>query len=852
MSKKIYPVNERTIYEYKTNQVEAIISGSHPNKSGYPDIWPTRNENNSLVFLSFVNAEIHDLDGNLVSDSPATFDILDTETFSSDDKNAALKVKFIAALLSSQYRVTGGVYLKGKYYTGQMNKKYALSLYQAFMSKYFFIENRDVVEKEFEKNPDGYFPFWPSKDTKGNHIIFSAVNASIYDIGKGKMILENLNFDITMGQSFDLKKKEDRNICDTIFMMLDRRYIVRGFYYGGKLIPNRLDEAMKHYLEKGFIKKNFTIEQLDYLYDQASTNENGELLYFPMRNQKGEKIVVSFRNGSTPFGEDYSNFDIISSNPFDPRLKENQYKIQIIDCIIQKNDAFTGSLYLDGVLIPGKEKHSEIERRKAKVEKELKVRLDGDDDYIKIFNRFTTNDREKLLMLSDSFRRIYPIGKEKVHNKFFAYNKQEKKNLFVFDCVNILDKKGNFVLSDNYTAQYDDVFNANATELQILKEVLKKHSFVRGGVYVNGVNINRPLNKIQRMLVLRALRPCMSTDDMKDVEKSVHLTGCKYKMDKKSGMPMHWPTFDANGKEQILSVVDADVWFKVGKNIVKAANDMNFNIFSGETFGLVGESGSGKTTISRAILGINKLTKGGIYWKGRLISSGLNKREAKAVKKNIQMIFQDPAASLNERANIDYIVSEGLYSFKLFKNKAERLNKVIAMLREVGLLAEHLSRYPHEFSGGQRQRIGIARALVIEPELVLADEPISALDVSIRAQVLNLLKRLQNSENLTYLFIAHDLSIIRYISDRIAVMHNGYVVELGVAEEIYSNPLHPYTKSLLTAIPQPDPKTKDTRKKLVYEQGNIRYEECRWVEFKPGHFVLVNDELKEKISKEIA
>ena len=221
-------------------------------------------------------------------------------------------------------------------------------------------------------------------------------------------------------------------------------------------------------------------------------------------------------------------------------------------------------------------------------------------------------------------------------------------------------------------------------------------------------------------------------------------------------------------------------------------------------------------------------------------------------KKNIQMIFQDPAASLNERANVDYIISEGLYNFHMFKSKEERLNKVVSMLDAVGLLPEHLSRYPHEFSGGQRQRIGIARALVIEPQLVLADEPISALDVSIRAQVLNLLKKLQNDQGLTYLFIAHDLSIIRYISDRIAVMHQGYIVELGPANEIYSHPLHPYTRSLLTAIPQPDPKTKDQRKKVPYQQGDLVYGECHWKEFRKDHFVLVNDKLEKDVKNRIA
>ena len=847
----IYPVNERNIFEYKTNQKEEILKGSHLNKQGFPLIWPTRNRDNLLVFISFVDAEIYDKEGRKVSDKVGNFDILDLETYNEKDPLSSEKVKFIAALLSPNYRVKGGVYVKGKFYTGQMNKRYATSLYDAFMKKYFRIQDREVIEKYFDKNEDGYFPFWPSKsNVKDQRIAFSAVNASIYSNEDGKMLKDNLNFNIIAGSNFDLNKPEDKEIADTIFMMLDSRYEVKGFYYGGKLIPKHIDHKMKLYLEKGFIKKNFCLEQIDYLQKVASTNEQGELYFYPMKNLKGDKIVVSFRNGKTLFGDKYSNFDIKSNEVFDPRLEDNQYMIQIIDRMIEKQKGFEGSLYLDGVLIPGKEKYHEIERRKSKVEKELKVRIDGDDDYIRIFNRFTTDDREKLLMLSDSSRTVYPVG-GRVYKRFFTYNRKEKKNTVVFDCVNILDEYGNFTLKENYSAVYDGDYTANDQEKAILKEVFKNHSYVRGGVYINGVNVNRKMFKFAKRLAIRSLRKSLDSETIRLVEKSASETGCSYKMDRKSGMPVHWPTFDANGREQILSVVNTYIWFKVGRNTVKAANKINFNIYSGETFGLVGESGSGKTTVSRAILGINKLHRGGIYWKGKLISSGLGRREAKANKKNIQMVFQDPAACLNERANIDYIVSEGLYSFHLFKNKEERLNKVTAMLREVGLLPEHLSRYPHEFSGGQRQRIGIARALVIEPELVLADEPISALDVSIRAQILNLLRRMQKEANLTYLFIAHDLSIIRYISDRIAVMHNGYVVEMGQAEEIYSNPLHPYTKSLLTAIPQPDPKTKDQRKKIVYDQGNIVYKKCVWKEFTPGHFVLVNDELTEQINKEI-
>ncbi len=230
-----------------------------------------------------------------------------------------------------------------------------------------------------------------------------------------------------------------------------------------------------------------------------------------------------------------------------------------------------------------------------------------------------------------------------------------------------------------------------------------------------------------------------------------------------------------------------------------AVRDVDFHIMQGETFGLVGESGSGKTTIGRAIVRINETSGGRILWKGRRIDGPISRELDLEVVQKIQMIFQDPMASLNERAKVDYIVSEGLYNIRGFADEEERRAKVARALLDVGLLPEFASRFPHEFSGGQRQRIGIARALVMEPELLVADEPISALDVSIRAQVLNLLAELQREKGLTYLFIAHDLSVMRFITDRIAVIRLGRIVELAETEELFGHPFHPYTKALLSA-----------------------------------------------------
>ncbi len=280
--------------------------------------------------------------------------------------------------------------------------------------------------------------------------------------------------------------------------------------------------------------------------------------------------------------------------------------------------------------------------------------------------------------------------------------------------------------------------------------------------------------------------------------------------------PEHGPT-DENGREIILSLKNVDITFGKGDKLNRAVKNASFDIYKGETFSLVGESGSGKTTIGRAVIRVNPCAAGEILYKGVRSSGKIPRSLDREVIRNIQMVFQDPAASLNERATIDYIISEGLYNFHLFENEADRVKKVETMIEEVGLLPEHLTRYPHEFSGGQRQRIGLARAMIMEPEFVVADEPISALDVSIRAQILNLLKKFQKEREVTYLFIAHDLSIVRFISDRIGVIYKGNIVEIADAEELFDYPLHPYTRSLISAIPIPDPKLEKNKVLFTYD-----------------------------------
>ncbi len=271
---------------------------------------------------------------------------------------------------------------------------------------------------------------------------------------------------------------------------------------------------------------------------------------------------------------------------------------------------------------------------------------------------------------------------------------------------------------------------------------------------------------------------------------------------------------------------------------IKAVDGISFNIYEGETLGLVGESGSGKSTTGRAIIGLNRITDGEIYYRDKLISGKMSSSEKKNLAQEIQMIFQDPYASLNPRMTVREIIGEPFDIHGLLTNENERNERIGELLESVGLNKEHMQRYAHEFSGGQRQRIGIARALALRPKLIIADEPISALDVSIQAQVVNLLKQLQREQGLTYLFIAHDLSMVKYISDRIAVMYRGKIVEIGSADEIYNHPIHPYTKSLLSAIPNPDPISESKRQRIPYSHEETMEEIVETFEINPDHLVF--------------
>ncbi len=312
---------------------------------------------------------------------------------------------------------------------------------------------------------------------------------------------------------------------------------------------------------------------------------------------------------------------------------------------------------------------------------------------------------------------------------------------------------------------------------------------------------------------------------------------------------------ETNGKEKIIEMKNLKKYFPMKKKqVLKAVDNVTMDIYRGEVLSLVGESGSGKTTLGRTVSRLYPKTAGDILVDGKPAES----YSIKEFTKKIQMIFQDPQASLNPRMTVGDIVAEGIDIHKLASSKKERMEKVYSLLEIVGLNREHASRFPHEFSGGQRQRIGIARALGVDPEILVCDEPISALDVSIQAQVVNLLKDLQKQRNLTLLFIAHDLSMVKYISDRVAVMYRGKVVELGKPEDVYNNPVHSYTKSLISAVPVADPDF-TRHEKVEMEETYLRSpvgdvseinfipEESELTEYKPGHFVETSFLLEHKL-----
>ena len=298
-------------------------------------------------------------------------------------------------------------------------------------------------------------------------------------------------------------------------------------------------------------------------------------------------------------------------------------------------------------------------------------------------------------------------------------------------------------------------------------------------------------------------------------------------------------------KQPLLQVKNLKQYFKVNSGYtVRAVDDVSFDIYPGETYGLVGESGSGKSTIGRSIIRLYEPTAGQIIFDGKDISGKLDKHATEVLRTQMQMIFQDPMACLNPRKKVGEIIGEGLDIHHLYSSHAERKEKIDRILAKVGLAPEHADRYPHQFSGGQRQRVGIARALIMDPKLIIADECISALDVSIQAQVVNLMKDIQQETGTAYLFIAHDLSMVKYISDRIGVLHLGHLLETGTTEEIFSNPVHPYTRSLLSAIPSPNPRVEKTRiaESYDYASSAIDYHAGTLHTLEGTHQVLGTDE----------
>ena len=839
--------NENIVFDDLTVEDKDFVFKLVPKDKKYnmPLYWPVEDKNAKNVVFNAVDCVIYDKSDDTETEIE-DFYIYFRERFNKNASNALNILKLLSALDDPDKVIKGGVYLRGKLVTSQNREFFQKKLFQRLINRYFTIEDGDMIFDYLPRDlGSGYPLLWPKYNNKHEDISYTAINATVIDKNSPKDIVENVNFNIYPTEIFDLSDPETVKKIKILTDVLNENKIVTGLYYKGELIPKTLTSKYKESFARTLIRKNFTLEDRDYILDNATRDpKNNMPLFWPQFSKNGRQAIVSVVNYNDR-GK-FVNFDIFEDETLDIDKPADKKKYKIIRDITNNQDKQNAGLYYRGNLLFGSVATKYEPRRLKALETSLGYAIFTNKEKEKMNKVYTVDDAQKII------DHVQVINYEKEPNSMMPLFIEPLKVQGIILAVLESD------LSDVFTAKkhekVEDEFVNDIVEA-FNKTDNRRNLYYKGhlipGKYTPKKTVSL-LEKIKKEFNLsfdineeKIIEFCEKRDLMYNKINEEF----KFTFDKKSKMPKYWPTEDSNGRKVLLSVVDSNIHFHMGRVTVKASNNINFNVYVGETFGLVGESGSGKTTISRAILGLNKLTKGAIYFHGELISSGLKGSKLKEVKSKIQMIFQDPAASLNDRANIDYIVSEGLESFNLYTNQADRLQKVEAMMERVGLLPEHLSRFPHEFSGGQRQRIGIARALIINPELVLADEPISALDVSIRAQVLNLLKELQTEQKLTYIFVAHDLSIIRYISDRVAVMHQGYIVELGEAEDIYKNPVHPYTRSLLTAIPQPDPNSEFDRVRVPYDKGNINYARNKWIEVSPNHYVLGNNKLVKKWTK---
>ena len=624
-------INKFSIVTYSLNELDIVKANSKKTKDGFPLFWPTKNEIGQRMILSFVDARIFDLNNQPIDEEVANFNILEEDSFSQKDPLAKTKIKFIAALLSPNYNVKGGVYYKGQYFTGKMDLKKATFLLKSFLNSYFHIEDAAFIRDYFLKDSKEDVPFWPIKSNSGKKdLIFSAVNAYI-KTREGEVIGGPYNFDIEFGATFDLNKKEDHTKAEVFRSLIDENRIVSGFYYKGALISESLEKDYKLYLEKSFIKKNFTIDQRDYLLTSITKDEKTGLpLFWPMKDKKERPIVISVINAEIPNADKIYNFDVYADEKFDLNKEDFQEKLFVIRTLFYQSESCKGGLYLDGILIPGYLNPEEVEHHKEKVEKALRIYITNSEDFLRINRDFTTDDFAKLLRLSPFYKNYHLDNFTEV----FKYDPNYKKDdaiVLRINEANAVNANGDLVFKNNINGEFkaDDKLDENTAKL--LKFITDTNVVVRGEVFYKGINAI-----FRNKKVIESLKKDI-TSKLENIDINDESNVNQLVFDKNANMPLYWPIRDNNGRSVLLSVVDADVHFKTPHGIVKAVNNASFDIYEGETFGLVGESGSGKTTISRAILGINKLTKGAIYYRGKLISSKLSKSEFLKTKKNIQM-----------------------------------------------------------------------------------------------------------------------------------------------------------------------------------------------------------------------